>query len=83
MEKNILVVRDRLPDGTFGPPRKAFVEVGETQEEKIARLELEAALLAYDNMQKEIEITNQDNRIGELETSQALLTYQLMTGGII
>lgn len=39
--KQPLVIRKRLPDGTFGEPQKAFPESGETMEEKAQRLEKE------------------------------------------
>lgn len=64
----------RNQDGTLGKMKKFGVE--ETAEEKAARLEQEAALLTYNDMMKELRIT-------ELEESQALLTYQLMQGGVI
>ena len=43
--KQPLVIRKRLPDGTFGEPQKAFEGTGDTTEEKAVRLEQENAEL--------------------------------------
>lgn len=66
--------RIRLGNGELGE----LEQIGtlESPEDKANRLEQEAAYLAYSDVQKDL-------RIQELETSQALLMYQLMQGGII
>lgn len=69
-----LEIKRRLPDGSFGDPVKPFG--GETDKEKIVRLEANNADLMYGSMMKELEID-------KLKNTQAELLYQLMMGGII
>lgn len=69
-----LVIRRRLPDGTFGDPVKPFG--GETEGEKIARLESENANITFTLLQKELQIE-------ELENSQAMLIFQLVEKGVV
>lgn len=69
-----LVIRRRLPDGTFGDPVKPFG--GETEKEKIARLESENASITFNQVQKDL-------KIAELEESQALLLFQLIEKGVL
>ncbi|RYI24995.1 hypothetical protein EVU96_25250 [Bacillus infantis] len=67
-----LMRRKRLPDGTFGELEKVFE--GETDAEKVERLESENAQLAYDLLTKEF-------RLSEIEQVQSDIIYQLMMGG--
>lgn len=69
-----LVIRRRLPDGTFGDPVKPFG--GETEQEKIARLESENANITFSLVQKDLKIM-------ELEETQALLLFQLIEKGVL
>lgn len=74
MKTETLVIRRRNPDGSFGEAVKPFG--GETDSEKMERLEADNAQLIYTSMMKAIAIE-------ELNTSQANLLYQLMTNGVI
>ncbi|MGN7387707.1 hypothetical protein [Sporosarcina sp. SAFN-015] len=64
--------RRRLPDGSFGELEKVFV--GETDAEKIARLEAENASLALANIEKDI-------RLETVEELQAEMLLILLDGG--
>lgn len=64
-----LVIRRRLPDGTFGDPVKPFG--GETDQEKIARLEEENANLTFALLERDLRIEN-------IEAVQAEILLQLL-----
>lgn len=70
----MLMRRKRLPDGTFGDLEKVFE--GETEAEKLERLEATNAQLAYESLMKDL-------KIEELNSNQAELTYQLMMKGVL
>lgn len=68
-----LVIKRRLPDGSFGDPVKPFG--GESDSEKVARLESENANITFTLLEK-------DTKIEELEASQAMLLFQLLEKGV-
>lgn len=65
-----IVRRERLEDGTFGPPEK--IGQGETDVEKVKRLEMENALSVLDRAQQEarLNVLEQDNSALLLEIAQ-------------
>lgn len=65
-----LIIRRRLPDGTFGDPVKPFG--GETDQEKIARLEAENASLTFSLLEKDL-------RMETIESVQAEMLLLLLT----
>lgn len=69
-----LVIRRRLPDGSFGDPVKPFG--GETYKEKAERLEETSAEILYSAMIS-------DSNLAEVKDSQSELMYQLMMNGVI
>lgn len=69
-----LVIRRRLPDGSFGDPVKPFG--GETYKEKAERLEETSAEILYNAMLA-------DATLAEVKDSHAEMMYQLMMNGVI
>lgn len=69
MPKSTLEIKRRLPDGSFGDPVKPFG--GETDKEKIARLEAENANLTFSLLEKDI-------RLDMIESVQAEMLLQLL-----
>ncbi|MET3657812.1 hypothetical protein [Sporosarcina psychrophila] len=69
-----LVRRKRLQDGTFGDFEKVFD--GETPEEKIERLENENANITFALIEK-------DMKLNDVESSQAMLLFQLIEKGVL
>ena len=66
--------RKRLADGSFGELEKIFE--GETQEEKIERLEGENAFLSFSLLEK-------DMKLSAVEESHAGLVFQLIEKGVL
>lgn len=69
-----VVRRRRNPDGSFGELEKLFE--GETDQEKMERLEATNAQLAYEAIEKDL-------KFEEISNNQAELTYQLMMKGVL
>ena len=66
--------RKRLPDGSFGELEKVFD--GETDSEKIERLERENAFLSFSLVEK-------DMKIESVEQLHAGLVFQLIEKGVL
>lgn len=66
--------RKRLADGSFGELEKVLG--GETESEKIERLEGENAHITFMLIEK-------DMKLSEVESSQALLLFQLLEKGVL
>lgn len=69
-----LVIKRRLPDGSFGDPVKPFG--GESDREKVARLEGENASITFTLLEKDL-------KLEELEASQAMVLFQLIEKGVL
>lgn len=69
-----LVRRKRLQDGTFGDFEKVFD--GESADEKVQRLEKENANITFALIEK-------DMKLNDVESSQAMLLFQLIEKGVL
>ena len=77
----VAIVRPRNPDGTWGDPQK--FGNGETDAEKIERLENENALSLYESMMKDVRIGEMEAAQSQSDVIQAEILYALMNGGIL
>lgn len=66
--------RKRLPDGSFGELENVFG--GETESDKLERLEGENAFLSFSLIEK-------DMKINSIEQAQAGLIFQLLEKGVL
>lgn len=73
--KEPLIVRRRLPDGSFGDPVNVFGK-GETSAVKVTRLEGDNAIITFALIEK-------DMQLNDLEASQAALLFQLIEKGVL